>query len=674
MDAVAHDRPCVGVAARLFATPRTDVDVICRLTLARYLCACRPTLSGLVRHTLFARCPTSLRTATSAQQEEWLALQEMLRRVKVVDPTCGRGDFLLGMLDVLEHMERCAAQHLGMPHDSRAQSHAIVERNLYGVEVQPDALSVAAQRLQEAMADHPLPVTLNLVCGDSLVERPGFSWTTDFGEVMERSGFDLVVGNPPFVRHELIDDPIGQLSKAAYLRLARQTVHRRLPDFFGCNYGASKVEHPLDGRSDLSSFFTFLGFSLLRPGGTLGFVLPATALEARYGRLLHEFLERCTRTGVILESSRQRSFRSGVNTIVLIATPESADIGGEFGSILRDRPIANSQALRVRRIRVHGALHEQNLAALALTGPPPFHRHSRGPDTLAPRVLTLLEPYITTLGSLGRLRYPIKTGINRFFYPDPETVQQFGIEAEFCRPILKSPRAVDKIGLSPGDLRSVLFACDRSLSLLEAQGMRGASAYIRWGAAQVTADGTPWPQVPSVQGRTYWYSVCVPLAADILCPRFFDRRFFFAVPTAPLLEDQTFYGLILSDRSDVWRTAMAAVLNCSLSYLFVETFGRTGLGDGVRQYALCDMAALPVVDVRSIAPHHLESILRTYQGLSTRRILPIAEEMQQSDRFALDAVVAAAFSIAETEMDAVHQALVELTDRRLQRARSMQMS
>jgi hypothetical protein len=646
---------CRSAAIRLFATPRAEVDLVCRLTLTRYLKLRQPGLSDLVSEHLFTATQLPARQSATQRSDKWLTLRESLNGIRIVDPTCGQGHFLLGMLRILNRLHLRAEQALGITEDAPERMRKIASRNLYGVEVDRSALELTAVHLQRAVGTTIQPLRLNLICGDSLVERGEFSWDTRFPETVEQGGFDLVVGNPPYVRHEIICDPLDQLPTVEYRHLARAAVYRRLSDFFGWNAGSGVATRPLDGRSDLSVLFTYLGFSLLRPGGILGFVLPAAALETRYGQQLREFLRSGAEGGAILESSRQRSFSSRVNTVVLL--------GARRG--------ASAVVSSIRHLRVSRPWSKQTMVALQREAPSlPRHRNGES-DSFGLRLLERLDGRLTSLGRLGRLRYPVKTGINRFFYPDPETVKRFGIEPEFCSHIVRSPREVERIALSSAEARSVLFVCENSLDFLMTHGKLGALAYIRWGADQTTAGGVPWPLVPSVRGRAHWYAVLVPAVADILCPRFFDRRYFFSAPDPPLLEDQTFYGLILSDRSRSWRMAVAGILNCSLTYLHVETFGRSSLGDGVRQYALCDMNALPVLDPGVVASRALEGVIQAYRPLSTRRILPVEDEMCRADRLELDKAVTEAFGIKERQIATARRALVDLTRQRLERARSM---
>lgn len=242
--------------------------------------------------------------------------------------------------------------------------------------------------------------------------------------------------------------------------------------------------------------------------------------------------------------------------------------------------------------------------------------------------------------------------------------------AEFCRPVLRSPRTVKRICTGPDDVNTVVFDCKSSYEELMSGGHHGAVSYIQWGSQQRTAAGVPWPSVASVRGRRRWYSLPHLQPADIICPRFFDRRFFFVAPERPMLEDQTFYGLVLPRPDASTRSLVAALLNSSLSYLWVETHGRTGLGEGVRQYALCDMAALPAISPRSLPAHGSQILAAELEPLLYRPIMSIEREINQADRMALDATLGDLLGLPLTATYEIRSRLVELVSRRMEKAHS----
>ena len=88
----------------------------------------------------------------------------------------------------------------------------IVTRNLYGVDLNPESVEITRLSLwlKTARRDHRLQsLDATIRVGDSLIEdaaftaRP-FDWRAAFPQAFERGGFDVVIGNPPYVRAETI--------------------------------------------------------------------------------------------------------------------------------------------------------------------------------------------------------------------------------------------------------------------------------------------------------------------------------------------------------------------------------------------------------------------------------------------------------------------------------------
>ncbi|GIV57079.1 MAG: hypothetical protein KatS3mg040_1847 [Candidatus Kapaibacterium sp.] len=106
------------------------------------------------------------------------------------------------------------------------------------------------------------------------------------------------------------------------------------------------------------------------------------------------------------------------------------------------------------------------------------------------------------LGDIAEVRFGIKTGANEFFYLDEEKIRQWGIEPEFLKPVIKSPRECRSIVIKPEDLKYKIFMCHKDKR--ELQGT-AALEYIKWGESQ------GFHLRPSCRGRQRWWDVGVQL-------------------------------------------------------------------------------------------------------------------------------------------------------------------
>ena len=120
-----------------------------------------------------------------AAAQLWESLDTTLKALTVVDPACGSGSFLVGMLHILDDLRDRANRVLGREESSFNRRKAIIGQNLYGVDVMEWACHVAELRLWLALiidADIPraelqvrneplLPhFSFNIRCGDSLIQ------------------------------------------------------------------------------------------------------------------------------------------------------------------------------------------------------------------------------------------------------------------------------------------------------------------------------------------------------------------------------------------------------------------------------------------------------------------------------------------------------------------------
>ena len=159
-----------------------------------------------------------------------------------------------------------------------------------------------------------------------------FVWDIAFVEIFggDRNGFDIVVGNPPYVRQESIADPtlspekVTAENKKAYKTKLQRSVYAAFSDYFRYDARSSTSGEKLDAKSDLYVYYYFRAFSLLAPLGSLSFITSNSWLDVGYGAELQEFLLRCCQLKLVLDNQKRTFAEADVNTvIVLIGAPEA---------------------------------------------------------------------------------------------------------------------------------------------------------------------------------------------------------------------------------------------------------------------------------------------------------------------------------------------------------------
>lgn len=194
----------------VFYTPRYITTYIVENTLGK-LCAEKKAELEIDESEYFTDRRRQL--ATRKKLDEKLKnYRQWLLGLSICDPACGSGAFLNAALDFLinEHnlLDEMSAKLLGGGLVFPDVENAILENNLYGVDINDESVEIAklALWLRTAKPNRKLnSLNNNIKCGNSLISDPkvagskAFDWQSEFPQVFEKGGFDVVIGNPPYV-------------------------------------------------------------------------------------------------------------------------------------------------------------------------------------------------------------------------------------------------------------------------------------------------------------------------------------------------------------------------------------------------------------------------------------------------------------------------------------------
>jgi type I restriction-modification system DNA methylase subunit/NOL1/NOP2/fmu family ribosome biogenesis protein len=293
-----EEKPEVRKAGGVYYTPQYIVDYIVENTVGKMLDP----------------------TPNPSPNEERIRKGELtpadVAKIKILDPACGSGSFLLGAYSKLiqwhkdyfaarvgrdgipphKYREQCYKDESGQIRLTAKLKREILRNNLFGVDIDPQAVEVtrfslslkALEDLREGELTEErslfhqtvLPdLSQNIKNGNSLVgndysliameriEAKAFDWKSEFEWIMENGGFDCIIGNPPYLRIQGLQENYGNQI-----------------EYFTKQY-KSAVK-----RFDFYLLFAERGFKLLKNGGELGFICPHKFLNSDFGSGLRDFL------------------------------------------------------------------------------------------------------------------------------------------------------------------------------------------------------------------------------------------------------------------------------------------------------------------------------------------------------------------------------------------------
>ena len=397
----------------VFYTPQYITKYIVENTVGK-LCSDKKAEMGIDEQEYFA--DKNRQTATKKRLLDQLtAYREWLLGITICDPACGSGAFLNAALQFLmaEHklIDEMEAKLTGSELIFPNIENSILENNLYGVDINEESVEIArlALWLRTAKPHRKLSsLNNNIKCGNSLISDPeiagekAFNWQAEFPQVFAKGGFDVVIGNPPYVQLQ----SMGEMSDA----------------YAQCGYEV------YNKSADLYCLFTERGYSLLKEGGLQSFIMPNKWMLVAYGEELRRFMANTNLQQIINFGDVQ--FFEEAATIVCIFVTQKGGIKGDV------------QALSLNQKTYHGDFINEVKAGLENF---PHEEFGESEWSIQPRAHLNILKKMKNGTPLKELPIDIYrgalTGYNDAFYIDKETRERLIKEdpksTELIKPILR---------------------------------------------------------------------------------------------------------------------------------------------------------------------------------------------------------------------------------------------
>lgn len=237
--------------------------------------------------------------------------RKWLLQLTICDPACGSGAFLNQALDFLieehQYIDELQAKLFGDALVLTDMENSILENNLFGVDLNEESVEIAKLSLwlRTAQPNRKLnDLSGNIKCGNSLIDDPeiagdkAFNWQNAFPKVFEKGGFDVIIGNPPYV-------------------FARDNFKQEEKDFFIKEYVSAKYQ--------INTYLLFIEKTvyILKENGIYGLIIPNSWLMMYSGEGLRNFLLETNKLNQIINLAGYSFESANVETVILLAEKET---------------------------------------------------------------------------------------------------------------------------------------------------------------------------------------------------------------------------------------------------------------------------------------------------------------------------------------------------------------
>lgn len=239
--------------------------------------------------------------------------RDKLSNLKVLDPACGSGAFLVQVFDYLHHeyrrvkaiIDELSPELEGQFSMLDLNKH-ILSSNLYGVDLNEESVEITKLSLWLKTAEKNKQLTSlddSIKCGNSLMCNGGnysdiFDWEREFPEVFKNGGFDVIVGNPPYIEWHSIN-PREYLENGRYL---------------GVDY-KYRINHK-DSHPNIYMFFYILCSKLLKADGRFGLITSQEWLNNDKVTIIKDYLIRSGQIKNIIFDSQYNVFVDPDGTVI----------------------------------------------------------------------------------------------------------------------------------------------------------------------------------------------------------------------------------------------------------------------------------------------------------------------------------------------------------------------
>lgn len=531
---------------------------------------------------------------------------------------------------------------------------------------------------------------------ESLRDEHPLVWNIEFAEIFYgKNGFDIIIGNPPYVQKEDIADPENKLTPKEYKEALRQSIYEEYPDYFYIKRDKSKLAKKIDGKSDLYTFFYLKTLKLLNKNGIHTFICSNSWLDVGFGAWMQEFILNNVPMQLIIDNRAKRSFSSAeVNTIISVFNAPTTTIDENFKTkfIAFKKPfedvintenlllidyaetIIKDEDFRVfpityKELKEAGTIYEnennKKLGQGKYEGDKWGGKYLRAPDIYIKILEKVKNYYINICEIVEEINEGKATGANNFFFISKDIANKEKIEKNFLlNGLMKTKGKAFEI-IKDQMVSRYFLKIPKEKTLWNNTFLHN---YI------ITRKDIVLKNSKTLRKKSNWWYFHIKKPAQLIAPCGVGDKFFCSLNEAMAVTSNSFVEIRFNENNSTYINLVHRNLNSVWGWLQLELLGRHSLGGGMLKTDPIEYRKLKIIPFIDSKKHILERpIFSIWQELGFDPSKPIREQEPNPlpDRKELDDIIFNAIGLTEDERKEVYWATAELVQNRLNKAKSV---
>lgn len=612
----------------------------------------------------------------------------LINSLKVLDPACGTGKFQVEILEIIYKLLHNQSNDI--------PAYVILKNNIYGVDINPQMifkskilLYLKSVELENRVLDVDL-FEFNIVTKNTLTDQI----------FPENEKFEIVIGNPPYVRQENINN------KDEIIRNIKKTLN---------------LTKPINKRSDLYIYFFYIAFHLLKPNGILSFLTSNSWLNIGFGFEFQKYLLEKSKILAIIDNNERTFDIAEINTVITFFCKNVDKLHNHFVHFIKflikkdkekfDIPIfwniehLSKKYYQIRSIK-QADLNNQGMLKSEYAGSRWGNLFFMAPDVFF-KIEKLLGKELLRLGNLAKISRGITTGMNKYFLleeigePDlnSDLIQVkngfndiFYIEKKFLHPIIISPKIMDRPNVIAEKIKFYLLNLDPYTSKSDLSKFQ-VIKYLNYGENLEI----PIPKgknkgkiikgvenMPSLTGKKFWptfETIKNSKNIKIFVQKIFSTAYkvLFLPEIQPskatnskIICNNTFYNISVYPEYTNYEELIKGSLLSTLMYISIELNARRNFGAGALDTATFDIENILILNPKFVPRPDLQKIAELSDKIADREFLELKEEFRDRNRNELDLLILTilGFDNPKEIRDELYNSLLKITNERLKKAQT----